>query len=425
MAERENTNRAAIRNALKVEDEESERAFFTDMRNVKLRLEAGDLTGAKRVLLNRRAALNKIPNADTDDVDRILNRIENEDFSGALEDLTLADNVAVQNEILSPIEQGEGFSLTEGQSRYDAQGNLIANNPRAAESGGGFSLNPGQKRYDSAGNLIANNPADGGDGFTDQRARMIDEYQRLYDLSLEEATRRVDQELRIDPNTGSLIIYDPTSDRARLANVDTGEEPDVIPAPSGINVDDLSFDPGKGTGFGASFLGLWNSTFGQLPLVPEALGAEESAQNLRLLQRDAIRALQSSGRPPVVEQERISSLIPQAMAWTENPEVARFQMTNFVDLMMNQYVDDLRYSSNNSNSKSIRDSSKERAANIESIMRRILTPEASEEMFSQINRVESEMGEINAMTNAQLESVDITSLNDAQLDAYIARLKGQ
>ena len=92
--------RAAIRAALKVEDDASEKAFFTDMRNVKLRLEAGDLTGAKSVLLNRRAALNQIPGAKADDVDRILNRLENEDFEGALTDLTLADNIAVQNQIL-------------------------------------------------------------------------------------------------------------------------------------------------------------------------------------------------------------------------------------------------------------------------------------------------------------------------------------
>ena len=388
------TKRAAIRSALQVEDEASERAFFTDMRNVKLRLEGKDIEGAMSILIARKQALGQIEGADTADVDRIINRIGSGDIEGAYEDLTLADNIAVQNNILTPVDAGENTTLGKGAILVGPNGEQIASNVQE----------------------------EGSEGFADQRARKIDEYQRLFGMTVEEATRKVDTDVRMDDN-GNLIGFDPISGDGNLVNVNTGDEPPVIAAPTGTSVEDLAFDPGNGTGFGASFIGLWNSTAGQIPFVPEGLETEEAAQELRLLTRDAIRALGSSGRPPVVEQERIAALIPQAMAWTQNPEVARFQMTNFVDLMMNQYVDDLRYSGNKRNPKAVRDASTARANNIQSIIRRVLTPEASQGMFESIGKIEGEMGEIKEMPFSELESLDVSTLSDAQLDAYIERIK--
>ena len=104
-ADRFRNERQAIRESLKVQDAESERAFFEDMRNVMTRLEGGDLSGAKSVLLNRRIALNQIPGAVPDDVDRILGHLENEDFDAAMNDLITADQIAVRNQILPPLGQ--------------------------------------------------------------------------------------------------------------------------------------------------------------------------------------------------------------------------------------------------------------------------------------------------------------------------------
>lgn len=128
-AESFRNERQAIREALKVEDEESEKAFFRDMRSVKTRLEANDLTGAKQVLLDRRIKLNQIPGSETDDVDRILNRLENEDFQGAYEDLVLADEAAIRNGILPAPPRA---TLTPGSRMVDGTGTTIANNPSAA-----------------------------------------------------------------------------------------------------------------------------------------------------------------------------------------------------------------------------------------------------------------------------------------------------
>ncbi|MGL4648309.1 MAG: hypothetical protein ACRC1H_02780, partial [Caldilineaceae bacterium] len=66
------------------------------------------------------------------------------------------------NPIYSAGDDGTGgFSLSPGQARYDAQGNLIAQGP--ADTGDGFSLAPGAVRYDAQGNVIARAPeASGG-----------------------------------------------------------------------------------------------------------------------------------------------------------------------------------------------------------------------------------------------------------------------
>ena len=148
--------------------------------------------------------------------------------------------------------------------------------------------------------------------------------------------------------------------------------------------DELSFDPGEGTGFGATFLGAWNSTFGQIPILPIAQGPEEAAQKLRILERDAIRALASSGRPPVVEQERIIAALPRGMEWFENPEVATFKAASFVDLMVDQYIDDLRFRNDPTNPKDGRDAASERSRQVEGIIRRMLTEDAANQLFQYI-----------------------------------------
>lgn len=120
-------DRSAIRQSLKVKDEESEKAFFQDMRNVKIRLENEDLTGAMSVLLKRRAALLQIPGAETDDVDRILNRLESGDFQGALGDLAAADQIAVSRSILDPISRADEFKDREIAVTEDGLARDIAN----------------------------------------------------------------------------------------------------------------------------------------------------------------------------------------------------------------------------------------------------------------------------------------------------------
>jgi len=153
------------------------------------------------------------------------------------------------------------------------------------------------------------------------------------------------------------------------------------------------------------------------------MGAETAAQQLTILERDAIKALASSTRPAVVEQERILQAIPKPMEWSQNPNIARSKMISFVDLMTNQYIDDLRYSKDLSQPKGIREESGRRAREIESIFRRVMTPEATQSMLDSINGVEADMEQVNAVPFDQLQSVQLENLSDAALDIYMERLR--
>ncbi len=50
------------------------------------------------------------------------------------------------------------FTLSEGQTRYDAQGKLIASQPKEAKAPEGFTLSEGQQRFDANGQPIATVP---------------------------------------------------------------------------------------------------------------------------------------------------------------------------------------------------------------------------------------------------------------------------
>jgi len=256
-----------------------------------------------------------------------------------------------------------------------------------------------------------------------EREARIQEYMSGFGLTRQEAIQRLDAQVMTDPVTGNLISYDRTSGTASLPDVATGRPPAAAPAPDPIDLSQLAFDPGKGTGAGAAFIGLYNASLGQLPFLPTIMGAETAAQQLTILERDAIKALASSTRPAVVEQERILQAIPKPMEWSQNPNIARSKMISFVDLMTNQYIDDLRYSKDLSQPKGIREESGRRAREIESIFRRVMTPEATQSMLDSINGVEADMEQVNAVPFDQLQSVQLENLSDAALDIYMERLR--
>jgi len=256
------------------------------------------------------------------------------------------------------------------------------------------------------------------------REREISDLMQTFGMDRQSAIRSLSERTFVDPTTGNLIAYDPMSGTGRLPDLDIpGQTSSVQPPERRVTEEDLAFDPGKGTGFASSFLGAWNSTIGQLPFVPISTERAQAAQNLRILERDAINALATSSRPAVVEQQRIIQALPRAMEWFENPDDARMKMTSFIDLMTNQYVDDTRYASNLKNPRTLREESARRASEVERIMSRVLTPEASREMMQSINRVERATESIRSIPDAQLQSIDPSQLNDMELDVYIERLR--
>lgn len=281
-------------------------------------------------------------------------------------------------------------------------------------------LTPGTEEYQS---FMAQGGRQAAEPSLREREARIQEYMSNFGLSRQDAISRLDAQYMTDPVTGNLIAVDRATGGASIPSVATGDRPAAIPAPPPVDASALSFDPGKGTGAGASFIGLWNSTVGQIPFAPTFMGPETAAQQLTILERDAIKALASSDRPAVVEQNRILGAIPKAMDWTENPNVARSKMTSFIDLMTNQYVDDLRYAKDLSQPKNLRETSATRARAIEGIMNRVLTPEAATAMMDSIKGVEADLNEINSLPFDKLQTIQLENLSDAALDAYIQRIE--
>jgi len=256
------------------------------------------------------------------------------------------------------------------------------------------------------------------------REAEITDFMNTYGMSRADAISALSERTVVDPTSGNLMVYNPASGQGRVAEMNVPDTTEDFRQPENRSeFEDLAFDPGKGTGFASSFIGAWNSTVGQLPFIPISTSRSEAAQNLRILERDAINALATSSRPAVVEQQRIIQALPQAMEWFENPDDARMKMTSFIDLMTQQYVDDKRYSSNLSNPRTLREESARRANEVERTVKRVLKPEASDEMFRSINRIESSVSDIQSLPDDQFMQLDPSSLDDVQLDIYIERLR--
>ena len=245
---------------------------------------------------------------------------------------------------------------------------------------------------------------------SDQRERKIQEYMQIGGISRAEATSRVDSQFTTDPQ-GNAIVYDPVTNKIRYANAESPGEPIQLGEPVDVELEDLAFDPATGTGLGSSLIGLYNSTLGQVPILPTFLGPEEAAQNLTVLGRDAVKALASApSRPPVIEQQAIMAMMPAPMSPFENPTIAQEKVKGFVDLMMQQYVSDVKAYSDPTNPKNVKDQSRQRANQIEGIVNRVLTPDAADTMFRSVNNTLGG-GRFSQMTPEELREVDIDSLN--------------
>lgn len=258
----------------------------------------------------------------------------------------------------------------------------------------------------------------------DQRERKVEQYQEFFDMSREEAIVAADSIFTTDAN-GNSILYNPIDGTSKLLTPSYGDNEGAPPQEyDPTDVEDLDIDVTGGTGAYASMLAMYNKTVGQLPFLPIAEGPEQAAQELRFLERDAIKALASSGRPPVIEQQRIMSVIPQALSFFENPEVAQLQTANFIDMMMQQYSDDMRFSKDPANPEDVRNSSRERSNQIEGIVRRLLKPDAANSMFNTTNKMIGADSRILEMSEEELGALDITELSDDELDLLEQRLTG-
>jgi len=245
-----------------------------------------------------------------------------------------------------------------------------------------------------------------------------------FQLPREEAVRIVNEQVRLEPNSGNLIIRDPITGEAEVVEVGFPEPPTDPTRPPEVDPKDLSFDVGTGTGLFAGLRNVYSSTLGQLPFLPAALETEEAAQRLRFLERDAISSLATTTRPSVVEQARILATIPQALDFSQNPEIAQESLANFVDLMGQVYVDDVKYSNDISNPKAERDKSAARSRAVQRTINSLLREDASKLYFDTINNVvTADAGEFGDMTREQLLEVNVADLSGDALADYIVAVQ--
>jgi hypothetical protein len=239
----------------------------------------------------------------------------------------------------------------------------------------------------------------------------IQDLMTTFQLPREDAVRIVNEQVRLEPNSGNLIIRDPITGEAEVVDVGFPEPPPDPTRPPEVDPKDLSFDVATGTGLFAGLRNLYSSTLGQLPFLPAALETEEAAQRLRFLERDAISSLATTTRPSVVEQARILATIPQALDFSQNPEIAQESLANFVDLMGQVYVDDVKYSNDISNPKTERDKSAARARAVQRTINSLLREDASKLYFDTINNVvTADAGEFGDMTREQLLDINVADL---------------
>jgi hypothetical protein len=347
----------------------------------------------------------------------ILQRLPGSDPSDTMQVLQLAQGANAGNpQSLSQLGQVLGSAYQQGIAR----GYVAA--PVAPEE---YTLSENQVRMRGS-EVIARGPqAAETPAKPSAREEKITDLITTFGMDRASAIRAIETQRFVNPVTGNLMTYDPITNEAKAldAEIPTTEPPRT--SMPGISPEMLSFNVTKGTGFVSSALDLLDRTIGQTGLFSAPTNTREAGQKMQLLTRDAIKALASSNRPPVIEQKMIMDIVPQPYQWMENPETAQYQTIAFLDLLGQQYLDDKRYSENPNNPKAERESSQRRQREIERVMYSVLTPEAAETIFSGIDTLEQEVGDILNMSIEELEAVDVMALSDAQLDVYIERLSGQ
>jgi hypothetical protein len=255
-------------------------------------------------------------------------------------------------------------------------------------------------------------------------------YFRNVSGNLEEITDPVKPAIEFmrDPVTGAVYKLDPLSGMADRVTQRVPDEPNQT-AVFKFMSEDLSFNPGAGTGAGAAFINAWNNTIGQLPLAPVGETTSAAMQTLRNLERKSVDALKLSSRPPIFEQEKIGELVPDPGAVFQNPNLATNRIVDFINMMGDQYVNDMRYATdiNNENTEA-RITSLSRARAFKSIINDVITPEASASFFEALDTFEGGVARIMDMPDEEfndLQRSGFSGLTAQQLDAAEARIRNQ
>jgi hypothetical protein len=220
------------------------------------------------------------------------------------------------------------------------------------------------------------------------RGQKISDAMAVLGLNEAEATKLVDgyMKLSTDNMSGMRTLTDlTTGDMRVLEPSNVQQSPPILPmGPVSTHHTDLSFDPSNATGVVATAMNLYNNTLGQVPKLPTIQGPERDAQKMRVLERDIVKALSSSSRPPVIEQQSITSMLPQPFEWFENPQIADEKVASVVELLMEQYHADAVVANNVMTPKAEKADRQRRMNEIRRTLSSVVSPEYMQFLFPQL-----------------------------------------
>jgi hypothetical protein len=219
-----------------------------------------------------------------------------------------------------------------------------------AQAEKGFSLSPGQTRFDASGNPVASVPE------RPQRDTAMDA--KIAEMM---SSLGVDRRTAAGIATGAVkVVTDPVNNRPFLVDLASGStralampqtaqaEPQPTaqaPAtPTAQSQMPTAYDAVSGsTGVVPAVRRAVSATIGQAAPSLSAPDIAEKDTVLGAVRQGLIEALSISGRPPVVEQERILKMIPSGGA-LENPVDATAQLGTLKQIVERQIADDTTYS---------------------------------------------------------------------------------
>lgn len=247
----------------------------------------------------------------------------------------------------------------------------------------------------------------------------------------------VDRDRAIDLVDGrEKVIQHPVSGQTMSYNKRTGETrpldfPNTGPEQLPERGDDQGMlDEPLEVGFVPWLAEIGSKTGGQFTDALNNSELEQARTNLRMLREEFISALAKSGRPPVVEQQRILESFP-SLGPMESPERAKASLQAVSDSLVKIRNDDLQFAQDSSAPADARGEARERARAIDRMLRRLdpsLFEEGDQGQRSTRTRGEQQgarnrggVGDIENMGAQELNQLDPSQMSDQELEAAARR----
>jgi hypothetical protein len=319
-------------------------------------------------------------------------------FGEKLAVLTANGNMT-QEEALATLFPGKGPTVF--SEKYDI---LVAQGIAAGKT-------PGQAAIDATDRLLPKP----GDDLSD-RKQEIQDVMRVFRINEEEAMTVLLTQRYSDPITGSQFKFDPILGTASIIKPDYGEgSGERFYSMPGTSIEMLNPEIGEGTGGLAWAKSTFNAWAGQLGF-DRFEDVDGNVQKLRFLQNSIVSAMAKDDRVPLLQQQRILSLVPDPLNIPTNPAVARDDLALLVDLLGNQYVADKRMLASPETSRGDRQELTQRSAAFEGILAQILQPDAVNYLLDTINGVSDEIKGYESMSGEDLDNIDFSRLSDYQIN---------